>query len=394
MELKDALAPPAVTNRRGFVLKNCCSVPSDPEREFIGVIGVLMRCCQVKMVGATLRFAFIGVIVFASLLVGTQRTQSATPPPDPDGVQVYLPAVIKGQGDGAPSPSPTPKPDAEEWLAHLNSYRLMAGLDPVTENPDWENGAYLHSRYMVKNDFIGHTENPDNEWYSTEGEQAAQSSNLAASQSFSAGDSYAIDLWMQAPFHAVGILDPRLTRVGYGSFREDDGGLQMGATLDVIRGRGGLPETVSFPIAWPTDGSTLTLTSHYSEYPDPLSSCSGYQVPAGVPILLQIGSGDLTPQVLSHSFAQGDQPLDHCVFDETNYSNPDATAQSLGRAILGARDTIVLIPRQPLVPGATYTATITLESGSYTWSFDVSEMATQMGPEALNAEIPLPKVNP
>jgi uncharacterized protein YkwD len=327
------------------------------------------------------------------LLVNTQHTQSATPPPDTDGVQVYLPAVIKGQGDDDPSPLPTPKPDIEAWLTHLNSYRTMAGLDPVSENLDWENGAYLHSRYMVKNDFIGHTENPDNEWYSPEGEQAAQSSNLAASHSHSADDSYAIDLWMQAPFHAIGILDPRLNQVGYGSFREEDGGLQMGATLDVIRGLGGLPASVSYPIAWPADGSTLSLTSHYSEYPDPLSSCPGYQAPAGIPILLQIGPGDQTPQVLAHSIAQGDQSIEHCVFDETNYSNPDSSAQSLGRAVLGARDAIVLIPKEPLVPGATYTVSLTLANGSYTWSFHVSEAANHPEIETEQIVIRFPTAN-
>jgi hypothetical protein len=198
---------------------------------------------------------------------------------------------------------------------------------------------------------------------------------------------------MQAPFHAVGILDPRLNQVGYGSFREEDGGLQMGATLDVIRGLGGIPSGVSYPIAWPADGSTLSLTSHHTEYPDPLSSCPGYQAPTGIPILLQIGSGDQTPQVLSHSFSQGDQSLEHCIFDETNYSNVDSSAQNLGRAVLGARDAIVLIPQAPLIPGATYTVSITLASGSYTWSFNVAETAKQLEKETEEMVIPLAKAN-
>jgi hypothetical protein len=92
-----------------------------------------------------------------------------------------------------------------------------------------------------------------------------------------------------------------------------------------------------------------------------------------VPILLQIGPGDQTPNVLAHSFSQGSASLAHCVFDETGYSNPDPSARNLGRAILGARDTIVLIPQQPLVPGTRYTVSITLDSGTYTWSFLVSE---------------------
>ena len=323
------------------------------------------------------RITLLVVFVCGLLLVGTQQTQSASPSPDTGSNELYLPAVLKPQIDGNPLPTPTPPPEGDAWLTHLNTYRTMAGLPPVLENAEWENGAYLHSRYMVKNDFIGHTENSGNPWYSPEGEQAAQTSNLAASHNSTADDTYAIDLWMQAPFHAIGILDPRLSQVGYGSFREEDGGLQMGATMDVIRGLGELPPTVSYPIAWPADGKTVTLTSHFSEYPSPLSSCPGYQAPTGVPILLQIGPGDHTPKVLAHSFSKGNESLEHCVFDETSYTNPDSSAQNLGRTILGARDTIVLIPQQPLVPGTLYTVSIKLESGMYTWSFLVSETAHQ-----------------
>jgi uncharacterized protein YkwD len=333
------------------------------------------------------RIALLVVLVWVLLVFGTKQTHSASPSPDTGSNQVYLPSVFKPQIDDS-SPTPPPSPEMDVWLVHLNSYRAMAGLPPVSNNPDWGNGAYLHSRYMVKNDFIGHTENSGNPWYTAEGEQAAQTSNLAASHSSTAEDTYAIDLWMQAPFHAIGILDPRLSRVGYGSFREDDGGLQMGATLDVIRGLGELPPTVSYPIAWPADGSTVTLTSHFSESPNPLSSCPGYQVPTGVPILLQIGSGDQTPKILAHSFSQGSESLEHCIFDETSYSNPDSSAQNLGRAILGARDTIVLIPRQPLVPGTRYAVSIKLESGTYSWSFQVVETTNQA--ETASAKFVIP----
>jgi hypothetical protein len=345
-----------------------------------------MRSLAFNFIRGIIRVALLVIFVWVLLLAGTQQTRSASPSPDTGGNQVYLPAVIKQQEDGGATPTPSPEMDV--WLIHLNTYRAMAGLPPVNENPEWGNGAYLHSRYMVKNDFIGHTENSGNPWYTAEGEQAAQTSNLAASHSSTADDTYAIDLWMQAPFHAVGILDPRLRQVGYGSFREEDGGLQMGATLDVIRGLDELPPTVSYPIAWPADGSTVTLTSHFSEYPDPLSSCPAYQTPTGVPILLQIGPGDQTPKVLSHSFSRGNESLVHCVFDETSYTNSDSSAQNLGRAILGARDTIVLIPQQPLIPGTQYTVSIKLESGTYTWSFLVSETANQAEITSANLVIP------
>lgn len=74
---------------------------------------------------------------------------------------------------------------------------------------------------------------------------------------------------------------------------------------------------------------------------------------------------------------------EHCVFDETNYTNPDSSAQSLGRSILNSRDAIVIMPREPLVSGARYTVSITVNGTEYTWSFtalDPSEMSANVLP--------------
>jgi hypothetical protein len=203
------------------------------------------------------------------------------------------------------------------------------------------------------------------------------------SSTTAATDQDAIDLWMQGPFHALGILDPHLLQTGFGSYRESvPTTWKMAATLDVLRGRGSLPPSVTFPVEWPGNGKTVGLTTYGgSEWPDPLTSCSGYSAPSGLPIILQIGSGSLTPNVTAHSFRQGSAALDHCVFDETNYSNPDGNAQNLARSILNSRDAIVLIPRNPLVPGASYTASITSNSALVTWTFSVSSAAR--GPQVI-----------
>jgi len=146
---------------------------------------------------------------------------------------VYLPFVAR---QPTPTPTATPTPPPPEWLIYVNYYRRMAELPPVTENASWSYGDWLHARYIVKNDVLEHTEDPSNPWYTTEGLAAAQSSNLAGHYDVNTSDEWAIDTWMQAPFHAVGVLDPQLLQVGYGCYREADGGLQMGAGLDVIRG--------------------------------------------------------------------------------------------------------------------------------------------------------------
>ena len=159
--------------------------------------------------------------------------------------RVFIPVVVKGDVQENSSPG--------NWLAYLNLYRGMADLPPLSENTGWSLGSHHHARYTVKNDVLEHGEDEDNSWYTPEGHAAARSGNIMASGNHEAGDDYAIDAWMQASFHAVAILDPALKQVGFGSYREADGGLQMGATLDILRGLSSVPAGMEFPVACDPD---------------------------------------------------------------------------------------------------------------------------------------------
>jgi hypothetical protein len=266
--------------------------------------------------------------------------------------------------------SVAPQPALADWLSSANAYRAVALLPFLTENPSWSEGCLQHSRYMVKNDFFGNTQTPGNPWSTPEGLAAAQSSILGASGSTDISDTVALDLWMQSPFLAITILNPALSQTGFGSYREQDGGIQMGACFDITRGVGPLPGTVTFPIRFPENGTLMPLlSSSMVGLPDPLSSCPGYTFPSGPPLILQLGTGTSPPTVTAHALFQGNVPLAHCLYDETSYSNPDSSYQAFGRAVLGSRNAVVLIPRDPLVPGAPYTATVTTNTQTHTWSF-------------------------
>ncbi len=68
------------------------------------------------------------------------------------------------------------------------------------------------------------------------------------------------------------MLDPQLAVTGFGEYRDPSGIQTIGATLDVERGRGPLPDGVQFPIFWPgNDSVTWVLRYSLPEFPAALS---------------------------------------------------------------------------------------------------------------------------
>ena len=316
--------------------------------------------------------------------VSNPANSYVVPPGAPleDATPYYWRVRPRVQGDGKPMDWSQPSSfttamalPSEPWLVRANEHRAAAKLPPVMTNPTWSDGCVMHAQYMVKNGYIGHSEEPGNPWYTPEGATCARSANVSAASFPGATDEGAIDRWMAGPFHALGILNPRLRQVGFGSYREDAGRWRMAAALDVLEGLDySAPPSTGYPVMWPGDGTTTPLKAYSgSESPDHLTSCPGYTRPAGQPIILQIGNGNVTPSVGEHSLTDGSAALDHCIFDETSYTNPDSGAQALGRAVLGGRDAIVLVPRSPLTSGIPYTASITANGQTYAWSFAVTD---------------------
>jgi hypothetical protein len=253
------------------------------------------------------------------------------------------------------------------WLARLNEYRAAAGLPSVSEDVTLEPGASHHARYIVETGIVDHTEDPSSPWYSLDGATAARSSDLIGFAQ-PASESQTIDGLIAGPFHALPMLDPALRLVGYASYREGGHQLQLGASLAFGAGWG--VASATSPIMWPANGSTFPLRALVQEeIPSPLTSCPGYIWPAGFPIMLILGRSGPTPEVSNHSLTADGAPIAHCVFDATSYVNPNRTEQSVGRAILGGSNAIVVLPRDPLVAASAYHVTITTNSQTYAWSF-------------------------
>lgn len=260
------------------------------------------------------------------------------------------------------------------WLDRVNFFRAMAALPPVTENPALSGAVLEHVRYMVSQGEVTHAQKAGDPWATPAGAAAAAASNLAGSPNPFEPESWAVDMWMQAPFHALGILDPALRSVGFGIHRAPGGRLQTAAGLDVLRGRGTPPASLIYPVVWPANGWTVPIATHVAEYPSPLTSCGGYQAPTGLPLIVQLGSDERPSRVTASWFAEGTRKLDHCIFDGGSYENRDAPQQRLGRRILAAHNAIVVIPRRPLRPGARYRAVIEVNGRRIDWTFGVSQL--------------------
>ena len=282
----------------------------------------------------------------------------------------FLPAIFRASHPPVYRPAP-----GSTWLEFVNYYRALAYLPPVTEDPALTGGAQKHAHYMILNNVIEPFEiSIGRQGYTPEGATAAAGSLLLGSTTSVTTDEQALVYWMQGPFHALGILDPALQRTGFGSERNPGGALiRMAAALDIVSGLDPRSTpTDLYPVMWPSDGITVPLRSYTqgTDAPEPLTSCPGYLSPTGLPVLIQVGDGGLPAvSVTSSAILQGATPVEYCIFTENTYTNPDSEMQVRGRAVLGARDAVVLIPRYPLVAGATYTVAITANGQFLQWSF-------------------------
>lgn len=263
------------------------------------------------------------------------------------------------------------------WLSYLNRFREIGGLSALNEAQALTSGSQWHSRYMVVNDTpIAHKEDPGNALYDPAGDRAAKNGNIFATTQIAADHTWAMNFWISAPFHLTPILDPGLGEVGYGQYNQAVGTFTMAAVLDARSNLADPPGDVSYPLFFPGNGASTWVVRHsLYEWPDAMVSCPGYSRPSGPPLVLQLGSGDVTPRVSSHAFYADGQLTASCRFDETSYSNPNAYAQKVGRDILDERDAVVIIPRQPLAVGKTYRVEITVSGQQYSWEF-----TTQRGP--------------
>lgn len=263
-----------------------------------------------------------------------------------------------------------------DWLQRVNQIRVASGLSPVTENPNAEAGLVAHFAYLQKTDpslmtgayASAHTENPASPYYTDAGAQEAARSNLTFDSDSPVG---AIDVWLRAPFHAIGILRPGLASV---AFARDPSGM---AGLDVLGGLSG-SEAQTAPVVFPGDGSTINLSSFGGESPDPVDTCrtqhphADYGA-AGLPLIAMLPQApSAAPQaslVLPNGVTATSAGSDVCVVTAANFQTSDAVYGPSGRAILQGANAVLIIPRVELASGTYHVVLHQDGQPDVAWSF-------------------------
>jgi pSer/pThr/pTyr-binding forkhead associated (FHA) protein len=344
-------------------------------------------------------FAIVGFVA-ARYLFNPQRSILTRPLVEPPQSTVSVPRGSETSAPAAQSSSEeteSAEPSASEdessaeplWLQHLNEFRASAGLAPVSSDPNLSDGDHKHAVYIVKNfasrimaGEIGaevHTEDVHLPWYTPQGAAAAPNSDVAeqgASPGHKVPDpqQWAIDGWITAPFHRLFILSPLLHSVGFGFDCENNFCV---AVLNVLSDAEAMPRfgaPLERPILYPPDGGTIpaAMRTLDSEWPTPISGCDGYAFPTGIPVTVQLGP-NVDAQLDSFTVtAEDGTALDACGFDANSYRNPSEDDRARVVSNLRGQGAVVIVPRQPLDPGARYDVLATINGRDYKWSFSVA----------------------
>ena len=164
----------------------------------------------------------------------------------------------------AADPSPPFIPASADWLTAVNYFRAMAGVGAIYDDPSLSSGAYNHSCYMLLND-IAHDEIPGAPGYTSSGDAAGNAGNVAVSSATGLTNRSFVELWMTAPFHAIGVLRPNLQRAGYGQCENPNTARwHSGATLNVLTGLG-QQQGLADPILFPGNGTITNLTNFIAD---------------------------------------------------------------------------------------------------------------------------------
>jgi hypothetical protein len=253
-----------------------------------------------------------------------------------------------GGGGGSSITTPWPGSDpndvpmdygaATSVVAQLNYYRSLGSLPPVTLDHGLSSGCQLHANYLQLNSvslgsvgLAAHTETKGLPGYSASGAKAGANSVIYEGVT----PVQAVNNWMQTLYHRLGMMDPNLKQVGFGT----QGRYQV---LDIGQGRTrGINATGAVSL-FPWPGMQSVPGAYVREIPHPISGDDEI----GIPITVEFfGGRGLAIEGVSVT-----------LYDVTAGQELGCYVQYPGRPFLSQWDLgqlIAVIPHQPLPPRST-----------------------------------------
>jgi uncharacterized protein YkwD len=251
---------------------------------------------------------------------------------------------------------------AQKALARINDYRQAVGLRPVALDANLSRGCRNHARYLTINanhpkikGLLAHEEQRTLPGYTAEGERAAKGV-IADGQHDPLA---ALDAWMATFYHRIPLLDPRLTRIGFGCAL---GQRQTWVcVVDVASARD--TGTFKIPIVYPAHNQiNVPLCFSGNEVPDPIPDDKDGK--AGYPVTITFPEQRLEKARASFKDESGREV-------PVWFSTPDKPANP--RHIHHQGSTVCLIAQDPLRPHMKYSVELSGEvqgrAWNYAWSF-------------------------
>lgn len=268
------------------------------------------------------------------------------------------------------------EPTGTDILQYLAAARLSAGVLPVKRNTSLDSGCALHAEYMRLNDEMTHYEDTTKPGYTEEGANSGVQSVIT----YQYDDSiiYALDLWLEAPYHRFSLLYPELISTGWAmsdALYQNEYYSKYFACMNTIAGTelnsSGYDTQMTYwdyanhePIPYPgVNQLNVPILFHGNEEPDPLEALDG-TYPTGYAVTLIFPPTDTITAANLTLVDENDNDIPGYL--RTPYEEDDPNASYQGNAVL-------FMAKDPFNYGTTYTATVTAmrngETYEKTWSF-------------------------
>lgn len=268
---------------------------------------------------------------------GTQRylgRGSGRPPRRPLVVAAGIVAVLIALGSPLPAGAES-TPSPETALEQLNIMRENVGVEPVVLDDALTDGCRQHASYLRVNPLArGHAQDAAAPGYTDAGHLAARTSVLAYGRAATAG----VAAWEPPPYHRMALLNPRLLATGYWS---EFGLACMNVTDTDSERRTAELQAYTYPASGQQDVATAFACN---ESPNPCLTVPGNdgRTPTGFNISVQFNG----------PWAQVTQvQVGRAAITAVPGTAVPLTVDSRSSAL---RSGFLIIPRQPLTPGTTY----------------------------------------